>query len=161
MRVTQRMPRRKFATLFTVPALALALSACGSSNRDEDKLGTFLVAPGKYILYDCQQLNMMDANYRSRRDVLRKAMADADKSPAGGLVNLLGYRTEYGQIEGNLAEIRREAASKNCTLKSSASTPPPPCQPYRRQPSAGCASSRAELFPDLELVGPTPHCRGF
>ena len=108
------------------------LSACASGNPQDDKLGTFLVAPGKYILYDCQQLNMMDANYRSRRDVLRKAMADADKSPAGGLVNLLGYRTEYGQIEGNLAEIRREAASKNCTLKSSApapaAAPPPPAK---------------------------------
>ena len=66
---------------------------------------------------------------------LRKAMADADQSPAGGLINLLGYRTEYGQIEGNLAEIRREAASKKCTLKTSAPpapAAPPPAPPKRR-----------------------------
>lgn len=123
--------RRRLAP-FIVLACGVALSACASSGPQEDKLGTFLVAPGKYVLYDCDQLNIMDAGYRGRRDVLRKAMADADQSPAGGLVNLLGYRTEYGQIEGNLAEIRREAASKNCTLKSSASTPavasPPPAK---------------------------------
>lgn len=113
----------------------MALSACASSGPQEDKLGSFLVAPGKYVLYDCGQLNAMDSGYRVRREVLRKAMADADQSPAGGLVNLLGYRTEYGQIEGNLAEIRREAASKNCTLKTSAPpapAAPPPAPPKRR-----------------------------
>lgn len=111
------------------------LSACGSSNRDEDKLGSFLVAPGKYVLYDCQQLNMTNAGYIGRRDVLRKAMADAEKAPGGGVVSLLAYRTEYGQVEGNLAEIRRDAASKNCTLNSASAgpaAPPPPAPPKRR-----------------------------
>jgi len=134
MRVTHRMPRRKFATLFTVPALALALSACGSSNRDEDKLGTFLVAPGKYTLYDCVQLNAVNGGYEARKQQLSKLMADADRSPAGGFVNLIAYRTEYGQVQGNLADIRREAASKNCVLKSAPAAPaaPPPATPKRR-----------------------------
>jgi hypothetical protein len=127
MRVTQRMPGRKAATLLTLPALLL-LSACGSSNPQEDKVGTFLVAPGKYFLFDCQQLDAAAVGYQNRRDVLRKAMADADKSPGGGVVSLLAYRGEYGQVQGNLAEIWREAASKNCPAKPAtppAAAPPP------------------------------------
>jgi hypothetical protein len=96
------------------------LTACASNNPQEDKLGTFLVAPGKYVLYDCQQLSGVNAGYRARRDVLRKAMADAEKGPGGAVISVLAYRTEYGQVEGNLAEIRREAASKNCTLNNAA-----------------------------------------
>ncbi|MCW5693976.1 MAG: hypothetical protein KIT48_16590 [Pseudolabrys sp.] len=133
--MTERPLRRKTATLLTVPALALLLSACGSSNPQEDKLGTFLVAPGKYFLFDCQQLNTAAANYVNRREVLRQAMADAEKSPGGGVVSLLAYRGEYGQVQGNLAEINREAAGKNCTIKppapaAPAAAPPPP--PKRR-----------------------------
>jgi len=126
--------RQRIRIAVLIAAALPLLSACSSSNRDEDKLGTFLVAPGKYVLYDCDQLNMMDGGYRARRDVLRKAMADADKSPGGGVVSLLAYRTEYGQVEGNLAEIRREAASKNCTLKPATPAPaaPPPPSAKRR-----------------------------
>ena len=134
-RVTQRQFATRTATLLALPVLALLLSACASSNPQEDKLGKFLVAPGKYVLYDCQQLDMMNAAYRSRRDVLSKAMADAEKAPAGGLVSALAYRGEYGQVEGNLAEIRREAASKNCTLKPTAPVAPaaPPPKPAKRR----------------------------
>lgn len=136
MRVTQRMPRRKAATLLTVPALALFLSACGSSNPQEDKLGTFLVAPGKYFLFDCQQLNAAAAGYMNRRAVLRKAMADAEKSAGGGVVSLLAYRGEYGQVQGNIAEIRREAGTKNCVIKEATPAPaaaPPSPPPARRR----------------------------
>ena len=109
----------------------LLLSACGSSNPQDDKVGTFLVAPGKYFLYDCQQLDAAAVGYQNRGEVLRKAMADADKSPGGGVVSLLAYRGEYGQVQGNLAEIRREAASKNCAAKPA--TPPPAAPPAKRR----------------------------
>ncbi|MBS0246090.1 MAG: hypothetical protein JSR61_05675 [Proteobacteria bacterium] len=135
-RVTRRNFAKRTATLFFVPALTLLVTACASNNPQEDKLGTFLVAPGKYVLYDCQQLQATASNFRERRDTLRKAMADAEKAPAGGLVSLLAYRGEYGQIEGNLAEIRREAASKNCVLKAAtppAAAAPPPPKPAKRR----------------------------
>lgn len=126
--------RRPIAILLTVPALALLLAACGSSNRDEDKLGTFLVAPGKYVLYDCIQLNTAYANYETRRRELSGLMANADRSPGGGVVNLLAYRTDYGQVQGNLAEIRREAASKSCVLKPVPVAPANPATaPERRR----------------------------
>lgn len=128
MRVTQRKFATKTAMLLTMPVLALLLSACASSNPPEDKLGTFLVAPGKYTLYDCVQLNAVNAGYEAREKDLRKLMAEADRSPGGGVVNLLAYRGDYGQVEGNLAELRREAASKNCVLKppaAPAAAPPP------------------------------------
>jgi len=126
--------RKRIRIAVLIAAALPLLSACGSSNRDEDKLGTFLVAPGKYVLYDCQQLNMTNTGYIGRRNVLRKAMADAEKSPGGGVVSLLAYRTEYGQVEGNLAEIGREAASKKCTLNSATPAPaaPPPAPSKRR-----------------------------
>jgi hypothetical protein len=96
------------------------LAACGSVNDPrEDKLGNFLVAPGKYHLYDCQQLAQVSKGYIDREKELREARAKAETAPGGELVSSLAYGGEHGQVKGNIDELRREVVEKKCD-------PPPP-----------------------------------
>jgi len=113
---------RKTAWRMPVAAIAaaLALSACSSQNsRQDSRLGSFLVAPGKYQLYDCRQLATLSAGYLSRQKVLREANAKAEAAPGGGLIAAVAYSGDIGMVEGNLDELRREVVAKNCN-------PPPP-----------------------------------
>lgn len=93
--------------------IALALTSCSASNN-EDKLGKFLVASGKYRLYDCEQLARSAAGYISRERELAKAQAKAEAGPGGGVVSVLAYSGEYGLVRGNIDELRREAMEKKC-----------------------------------------------
>lgn len=117
--------------------MLLLLAACGSVNDPrEDRLGSFLVAPGKYRLYDCQQLADAAKGYIDREKELREARAKAEGSPGGELVSSLAYGGEYGQVRGNIDELRREAAEKKCD-------PPQPGQaPGSSGPGPGRARAR-------------------
>lgn len=99
--------------------MLLLLAACSAGTSRDERLGKFLVAPGKYRLYDCQQLAQAATGYIERERELRAAKAKAEAGPGGGLVSVLAYDAEYGQVRGNLDELRREAAEKSC----------PPLQP--------------------------------
>jgi hypothetical protein len=100
--------------------MLLLLAACGSVNDPrEDRLGNFLVAPGKYRLYDCQQLAQAANGYIDRERELREAKMKAEAAPGGELVSSLAYGSEYGQVRGNIDELRREVTEKKCD-------PPPP-----------------------------------
>lgn len=100
--------------------MLLALAACGSaSDPREDKLGTFLVAPGKYRLYDCEQLAQAAKGLLNREKELREAKLKAEAAPGGEMISSLAYNAEYGQVRGNLDELRREVTEKKCE------TPPP------------------------------------
>lgn len=117
-------------------ALALGLAACGSVNDPrEDKVGAFLVAPGKYQLYDCQQLAQAAAPYFVREKELREVRTKAESGPGGELISSLAYGSEYGQVRGNIDELRREAAEKKCDLQ-------PPSLAESNRPNMGQAPRR-------------------
>ncbi|MFA6264667.1 MAG: hypothetical protein WC670_02995 [Pseudolabrys sp.] len=128
MRMNNKLRR---AAPVAAMAVGLLLSACsGWSNPEEDKLGTFLVAPGKYDLYDCQQMVGVAGYYVSREKQLREVMAKAEEAPAGGLISAVAYRSEYGQVRGNIADLRREVTKKKCD------PPPPGLMPGSAAPAA-------------------------
>lgn len=105
---------------FTALALAFLLAACGSVNDpQESRLGSFLVAPGKYQLYDCVQLAQQAGGLITREKELRAAKEKAEAAPGGAFISSVAYGTEYGQLQGNIAELRREVIEKKCD-------PPPP-----------------------------------
>ncbi len=100
--------------------LSLMLAGCGSSNRDF--AGRLLVAPGRYLNYDCQQLENRVKGVMSRRKQLEELMAKAETSFDGRLISGAAYRTEYAETSGDLDELRAEAAAKEC--KPIAALPP-------------------------------------
>jgi hypothetical protein len=69
-----------------------------------------LVAPGKYILYNCQALTVETKANLTRMHELEALMAKSGSEFA----NAIAYRPEYLQLSGELADIRREAVEKKC-----------------------------------------------
>jgi hypothetical protein len=96
------------------------LSGCAAS---EDRAGRFLVQPEKYVLYTCKELAETARAISARQLELEKLMAKARTGSGGELVNALAYRPEYVQLRGQMNEVHRTSAEKNC--KSSPAAPGP------------------------------------
>src|SRR3990172_5641070 len=86
----------KFRPLVAIALLAAMLSGCASSGgSSDDKLGRFLVAPGKYVLYSCPEIAVQAATTAARERELERLMAKANVDAGGRLVSAIAYRPEY------------------------------------------------------------------
>ncbi len=90
-------------------ALAATLYA-GAASADDDMFSHFLVAPGKYVLFNCQQLDVAAKTNEKRMRELEGLMARSGSE----LANAVAYRPEYLQLRGEMADIRQETADKKC-----------------------------------------------
>ena len=120
-------------------ALLAALSLAGCATQGPaggDRLGSFMVTPGKYAFYNCAQLEGPRKAVESRKLELDALIAKAGTGPGGTIVATMAYRTEYAQVQGDLAEIAREAAAKNCPPPKPAAAPSPP-KPKKGKPARG------------------------
>lgn len=103
-----------------VAALAAA-ALCGCAS--EDSAGRFLVTPDKFVLYNCAQLSdAAQANF-TRQQELEKLMAKAGTGGGAVIVSDLAYRPEYVQLRGEMSELRKATAAKNCKPITSTSSP--------------------------------------
>jgi len=92
-------------------ACALAILFDGApAAADDDMLSHFLVAPGKYVLFNCQQLDLAGKTNEKRMRELEGLMARSGSN----LANAIAYKPEYLQLRGEQADIQREAADKKC-----------------------------------------------
>ena len=99
-----------------VTVLAVALAGCGSIS--DQSAAAALVSPGKYSLYTCQDIEQRTRAVRSRLVELQQLMARAEQGAGGQLVNALAYRTEYLQMNGEMDELAKTSAEKNCVDQS-------------------------------------------
>ena len=100
---------------FCLATLAALLAACtGAPGTQDDRMGRFYVAPGKYTLYNCDQLQVAAITASTRELELEALIAKAGPSAAGNLASDLAYRPEYYQVHGEMKELQRAAAEKNC-----------------------------------------------
>jgi hypothetical protein len=106
-------------------ALGIALAGCASSPEHAED---FYVAPGKYVLYDCTQLAGVAAHFEERDKELAQLIARAKEGPGGALVSAMAYDVEYYSNRGELKDVRREQAEKNCPSDIKAA-PTPPAEP--------------------------------
>jgi hypothetical protein len=97
--------------LALVLGAAALLSGCASGS---DTVADLTVSPGKYMLYKCPMLKQAAQGIVSRQHQLEQLMQKAGNGPAGRMVSATTYEPEYVQNQGNLNEIRREAAAKQC-----------------------------------------------
>ena len=99
-----------------VMLFALALAGCGALS--DDTAGRAMMAPGRFDIYSCPQIEQATQAARARRTELEQLMARSEQSPGGALANALAYRTEYVQKGGELQELARAANDKKCTSES-------------------------------------------
>lgn len=94
------------------------LAGCASP----ESAGSFLVAPGKYTLYNCPQLAEAAQENSKRQRELEMLMAKAGPDSGGALISSIAYRPEYAQLRGEMNELRKTAADKDCKFVPVAET---------------------------------------
>lgn len=109
--------RTKFLTGALVAA---ALSGCAS----DDGAGRFLVQPGKYVLYSCKEIAETTQAISIRQQELERLMAKAGVDSGGRFVSDLAYRPEDVQLRGQMNELRKASAEKNCKFSPAAGPGP-------------------------------------
>ena len=107
--------RRLLPRALAVATLAATLAACaGAPGGEESLTERALVAPGKYVLYNCPQLAVAAKASEKRKADLEVLIAQAGPGTGGRLAANVAYGPEYSQTRGELAELGRAAAEKNC-----------------------------------------------
>ena len=97
-------------------ALAVCLlSGCTSQGgSSDDQMARFLVAPGRYVLYTCDEMARQAQVSAVREKELERLMIKAGADAGGQAIGVVAYKTEYIALRGDLIELRRASAEKNC-----------------------------------------------
>jgi hypothetical protein len=91
-------------------ALTASLSACGTA----EEASRFVVAPGKYDIYTCPQIAEQMEKTQAEVARLDGLMARASQGDGGQFINNIAYGPDYLANRGDLRELRKSAAEKNC-----------------------------------------------
>lgn len=108
----ERRASRKFLTIAAAAATSVWLSACAVS---DDSLSSFLVAPGNYVLFSCDDIARTAKTTQARQKELEQLMAKAGTG-AGQLISDATYGTDYAMTRGQMKELRAAAAEKKCNF---------------------------------------------
>lgn len=94
--------------------LAVVLAGCGMT----EGTGSFLIDPGRYSAYHCNELATRWTVLVAREKELHGLMDKADEGGGGGaVIGSLAYRTDYDSVIGEERLLQRTAAEKNCGFK--------------------------------------------
>jgi hypothetical protein len=104
--------------------LAAMLAGCASGGgTSDDQAGSLLVSPGKFVIYNCRQLADQARQLIDRENELQVLMVKAGPGPDGRIASTVAYRPEYLSVRGEINELRKEAATKNCKINWSPEKP--------------------------------------
>jgi hypothetical protein len=94
-------------------AMAVALSGCGVTDA-----GSFLIDPGRYSVYHCDELATRWTALVAREKELHGLIDKAGEGGSGGaVIGSLAYRTDYDSVLSEERLLQRTAAEKNCGFK--------------------------------------------
>ena len=99
-----------------IAAAAIAsvwLSACAMS---DDSLSSFLVAPGNYALFSCDDIARTAKTTQERQKELEQLMAKASTNAGGRLISDATYGTDYVTTRGRMKNLRAAAAERKCNF---------------------------------------------
>ena len=118
--------RRALTILLTALAVP-GLCGCAS----EEMAGRLAAAPDKYILWSCREMANEARAIAGREHDLEALMKKAEVDAGGRFVSAIAYQPEYNQLRGQMEELRKTAAEKNCNLSAGDSgvSGPPAKQP--------------------------------
>ena len=91
---------------------AMTLAGCGFGNGP----GSFLVDPGRYEAYHCNDLVTRWKQLTDRERDLRALMDKASQSGTGAVVGAVAYRADFESVLTEEKLVQREAAEKKCEL---------------------------------------------
>ena len=110
--------RRLAAVLFGIVPAAL-LSACAMS---DDTVSSFLVAPGKYVLFSCDDIARTAKATQARQKELEQLMAKAGTG-AGQLISDATYGPDYATARGEMNGLRAAAVERKCNFVPGVDSP--------------------------------------
>jgi hypothetical protein len=108
--------RRAAGAVAALVLAAAGLAGCGSIS--ERTAAAAFTSPGKYNLYTCQDIEKSFLTLRARQIELEQLMGRASQGVGGELVNTIAYRGEYSQRTGELNELAKAKADKQCATES-------------------------------------------
>jgi hypothetical protein len=91
---------------------AVALAGCALSNGP----GSFIVDPGKYDGYHCNDLVARWKQLGEREKELRNLMDRAAQSAGGGVIGQVVYRSDYESVLTEQRIVQQRAAERKCEL---------------------------------------------
>jgi hypothetical protein len=98
------------------PCLVLALVALAAGCTSHD-LETTATRPGKFRLYNCEQLDRRGTGLLKRERELDALMVKAKSGPGGELASALAYQNEFNIVRSDLREVELTGVEKRCELK--------------------------------------------
>jgi len=114
---------RLSVSLCFTAALAALLSGCAMS---ADSFSSFLVAPGGYVLYSCDDIARTAKGVEARQKELEQLMAKTGTEAGGRLIADATYGADYATARGQMRDLREAAADKKCNFVPGVETPPAP-----------------------------------
>lgn len=110
--------RRGFFAKAAIALLPLALA--GSAAGCSTSIDTYLIDPGHYSAYHCNELVDRLKALQKRESDLRNLMDKASEGGGGTVIGGMSYRANYEKAVGEEKVLRRTAADKKCALDAPA-----------------------------------------
>jgi len=92
-------------------AAGMTLAGCGGNGS-----ASWLVDPGRYEAYHCNDLVTRWKQLTDREKELRALMDKASQSGAGVVIGAVAYRSDYETVLAEEKLVQREASEKKCEL---------------------------------------------
>jgi hypothetical protein len=99
-------------------ALLLPLGLAGCGTISEQTAATAFVAPGKFDVFTCQQIDERIKTLRQRELELEQLMVRSAQGAGGQFVNAIAYQSDYQQARGELKALLEAAGEKKCSDQS-------------------------------------------
>jgi hypothetical protein len=106
------MPRRSSRIAVACALASLALAGCGLGNGP----GSWIVDPGKYDMYRCNDLVARWKQLLDKEKELRALMDKARGATGGVVIGTIAYRSEYESVLTEEKIVQQQAADKKCEL---------------------------------------------
>jgi hypothetical protein len=121
--VNIRVLRSAVIALSSAALAAAMLAGCAMS---DDSLSSFLVAPGNYVLFSCDDIARTAKVTQARQKELEQLMAKAGTGTVGQLIGDATYGTDYATTRGHMQNLRAAAADRKCNFVPGEDNPAAP-----------------------------------
>jgi len=83
--------------------------------------GRLAAAPDKYMVWNCEELAKEARDIAGREHDLEALMKKAEVDAGGRFASAVAYQPDYTLLRGQMDQLRKTAAEKNCNLSEGVS----------------------------------------